>query len=118
KAMADVRGGVGQNINTATGQEVHSKGGWAEALYTFSPLYTFGTGFTLDDPKDEDVVAFTGANQAAVGRTQNRSYYIVNRFNPGGGFTVGLDWMLFKTKYRGIAPGTNNRWNFWLQHNF
>jgi hypothetical protein len=118
KAMADVRGGVGQNINPITGEEVHSSGGWAELMYQFSPLYSFGAGFTLDDPDDNQVVPFTGANQTAVGRTQNRSYYIVNRFNPGGGFVVGVDWMLFKTKFRGLAPGSSNRWNIWLQHNF
>src|SRR5207244_3245362 len=86
KALADVRGGVGQNINTITGQEVHAKGGWAELLYTFNSLYTLGGGFTVDDPDTGDVVPFTGANQTAVGRTRNRAYYIVNRFNPGGGF--------------------------------
>jgi hypothetical protein len=110
KGLADVRGGVGQNINTLTGQEIHAAGGWAELMYQFSPLYTLGGGFTLDDPDDKDV--------PAGGRTQNRSYYVVNRLNPGGGFTLGVDWMLFKTKYRGLQAGTNHRWNIWLQHNF
>jgi hypothetical protein len=118
KALADVRGGVGQNINTITGEEVHAKGGWAELLYQFSSFYTLGGGFTLDDPENDDVTPFTGANQTAVGRTRNRSYYVVNRFNPGGGLVIGLDWMLFDTQFRGLRSGSSNRWNFWIQHNF
>ncbi|MBI3910042.1 MAG: hypothetical protein HY320_03810 [Armatimonadetes bacterium] len=118
KALADVRGGVGQNINTITGEEVHSHGGWAELLYQFNEIYTLGGGFTIDDPKNEDVTPFTGANQTAVGRTLNRSYYVVNRLNLGSGLTVGIDWMLFHTQFRGLDPGTNNRWNIWLRHAF
>jgi hypothetical protein len=118
KALADVRGGVGQNINTLTGEEVRSIGGWAEMLYTLNDWYTLGGGFTVDNPRDRDVTPFTGANQTAVGRTLNQSYYIVNRFNIGSGFVVGLDWMLFRTKFRGLESGSSNRWNLWVQHNF
>jgi hypothetical protein len=118
KALADIRGGVGQNVNAVTGETVSATGGWAEALYQWNSLYTLGGGFTLDDPDNGDVTPFTGANQTAVGRTLNRSYYIVNRFNPGGGLVIGLDWMLFQTKFRGLDSGSNNRWNLWLQQNF
>jgi hypothetical protein len=118
KALSDVRGGVGQSVNTVTGREVRASGGWAEALYQWSDLYTLGGGFTLDDPIDRDVTPFTGANQTATGRTQNRTYYLVNRFSLGNGLTMGVDWMLFRTKFRGLAPGSSNRWNAWVQHNF
>jgi hypothetical protein len=118
KALADVRGGVGQNVNAVTGETVHAKGGWAEALYQWSDLWTLGGGFTIDDPDNDEVTPFTGANQTAVGRTLNRSYYVVNRFNPGGGLVIGLDWMLFRTKFQGLDSGSNNRWNLWLQQNF
>jgi hypothetical protein len=119
KALSDVRGGVGQSVNIVTGQEIRANGGWAELLYLVNPIYTLGGGFTLDDPFDRDVVAFNGTdNQTAVGRTQNRSYYIVNRLNLGSGLIVGVDWMFFRTKFRGLAPGSSNRWNTWIQHNF
>lgn len=118
KALADVRGGVGQNINTITGQAVHSRGGWAEMLYQWNSVYTLGGGYTVDSPDSNDVTPFTGNNQTSVGRTLNRSYYIVNHFSPGGGLALGLDWMFFRTKYRGLSPGSSNRWNLWLQQNF
>jgi hypothetical protein len=118
KALADVRGGAGQNLNTISGEEVHSKGGWAELLYAFNKTYTLGGGFTIDDPTDRDVTPFTGMNQTAVGRTLNRSYYVINRLNLGGGMVVGIDWMLFHTDFRRLSSGENNRWNLWFQHNF
>jgi hypothetical protein len=118
RGLADIRGGVGQDINGITGAEVHSKGGWAELLYQFSDLYTLGGGLTIDDPDDEDVTPFTGTNQTAAGRTLNRTYYVVNRLNFGSNFTVGVDWMLFQTKYRGLSPGSSNRWNIWFRHAF
>jgi hypothetical protein len=31
---------------------------------------------------------------------------------------VGLDWMLFHTRFRGLEAGSSNRWNLWVQHNF
>jgi hypothetical protein len=119
KALADVRGGVGQNINTITGQEVRARGGWAELLYQLNDVYTLGGGFTLDDPIDRDVTPFNGTNnQTAVGRTQNRSYYLVNRLNLGSGLMLGIDWMFFRTTFRGLSSGSSNRWNTWLHHNF
>ncbi len=125
KTLADIRGGVGQNVNVITGQEIHAQGGWAEALYAFTDWYTLGVGFTIDDPEDSEVTPFVvraGETQNAAlirtGRTLNRSYYVVNRFPLGSGLLLGIDWMLFHTTFRGIAPGSNNRWNAWIQHNF
>ena len=31
---------------------------------------------------------------------------------------LGLDWMAFRTEFRGLRPGSNSRWNLWLQQNF
>lgn len=118
--MADIRGGVGQNLNAITGGNVRSHGGWAEVLYQATPFYTVGGGFTIDDPENRDVTPFVPAssNQTSVGRTLNRAYYLVNHFNLGGGFLMGADVMFFHTDYRGLPSGSNTRFNFWLQHNF
>lgn len=123
RGLADVRGGIGQSINPLTGDAVHSKGGWAEALYQFNKVYTLGAGVTVDNPDDDDLPAFgegtsKTTNFDLVGRTHNRAYYIANRFNLGSGFLVGLDWMLFDTSYKHAERAVSNRWNFWLQHNF
>lgn len=118
RGLADIRGGVGQDINAITGQTIHSKGAWGELSYQFNPVYTLGAGFTLDNPEDSEVTPFTGANHALVGRTINRTLYIANRFNLGSGFVFGVDWMLFNTHFRGLSPGSNSRINAYLQHSF
>jgi hypothetical protein len=127
KALADIRGGVGQDINAITGDTIRSMGGWAELQYQVARFYTVGGGFTIDDPTNSDVTPFLpptpgpppfAGNATAVGRTLNRTLYLTNRFNLGSGFTVGVDWMLFHTEFRGLPDGENNRWNIWLRHGF
>lgn len=118
RGLGDVRGGAGQSVNPLSGKEVRTVGGWGELLYQTGKRHTLGAGFSLDNPIDADVTPFTGANYAATGRTLNQSHYVINRFQLGGGVTVGADWMLFRTRYRGLAPGTSNRWNVWLQYAF
>jgi hypothetical protein len=118
EGLADVRGNVGQDINAITGETIDGVGGWAELQYQFTPIYTLGAGFTIDDPDNDEVTPFTGANQTAVGRTLNRTYYVVNRFNLGNGFTIGADWMFFHTRFRGLPTGGNNRWNLWVRQAF
>lgn len=118
KGLADIRGGVGQSINPLTGEGIHAHGGWAELFYQATNVYGIGTGFTVDDPEDDEVERFTDANATSTGRTLNRTYYVANRFNFGSGLTLGVDWMLFQTHFRGLEPGTNNRWNVWLRHDF
>ena len=36
----------------------------------------------------------------------------------GGGLVIGIDYMYFRTKFRGLSSGSNNRWNLWIQQNF
>jgi hypothetical protein len=105
-------------VKAGSVRAVDSKGGWAELFYQVNDVYGLGGGFTVDSPDNEDVTPFNGSNFTATGRTLNRTYYIVNRFNLGSGFVAGIDWMLFHTEFRGLTPGTSNRWNIWLQHNF
>lgn len=116
--LADIRGGVGQSINTVTGDVIPAHGGWAELTYRTGDFYSVSGGFTIDDPDNGKVEAFTGSNAATTGRTLNRTAYVANRFNVGNGLLIGVDWMLFDTHYRGLASGNNSRWNLWLQHSF
>ena len=53
--LSDFRGGVGQGVNAATGGEIRSKGGWLELSWQYSPKHRLAFGYTIDDPKDDDV---------------------------------------------------------------
>lgn len=108
--LSDVRGGIGQGINTATGQEIDSEGGWLELGVQLNKVYSIYGGATLDDPDDDDL--------AAGGRTENRSWYLVNRFRVGQPFLIGVDYLRWTTEYLGLEDGTDNRWNLYLVYNF
>lgn len=108
--LSDFRGGVGQGVVAASGVEVRSRGGWAEAGGRTSAPHSIFAGISLDDPDDADLPAF--------GRTRNRAWWIVNRFEIPGPLLVGLDYVRWKTEFEGLAPGTDNRINAYLQYGY
>jgi len=57
KNLADVRGGIGSNINAGTGNEIRARGGWAQLNYKLDANFTFHFGWSIDDPIGRDVAA-------------------------------------------------------------
>lgn len=108
--LSDVRGGIGQGINTATGAAIRSRGGWIEASIKAHSIFTIHPGFTIDDPRDEDI--------PLQGRTRNRAIWIANRFALGGGFLIGADYLRWITDYKGLQRGADHRFNLFLQYTF
>ncbi len=111
KGLGDVRGGIGQSINTATGRVIHASGGWAEVAFKASSFYTISGGTALDSPDASDITA-------ANGRVRNRVHYITNRFNAGRGLSFGFDYGRWETRFKALPRGTNNRFNLYVQQAF
>ncbi|MCS6861474.1 MAG: hypothetical protein NZT92_14275 [Abditibacteriales bacterium] len=111
KNLSDVRGGIGQGIDVPTGKEVSAKGGWLEVSYRVSPRYTFNVGMTLDQPDASDLTP-------ASARTRNSTLYLTNRYSFGNGLSMGFDWAYWKTKFKALPTGTNNRFTFFVQQDF
>ena len=111
KGLGDVRGGIGQSINTATGRVIDASGGWGELSYKLNDHYTASFGTTLDNPEASDITA-------ANGRVRNRVFYITNRFSAGRGLLFGFDYGRWQTKYKALPTGTNNRFNLFVQQGF
>jgi hypothetical protein len=108
--LSDVRGGVGQGVNTATGEEIEAQGGWVELGFQATPLYGVYAGVTRDDPEDGDV--------PSRGRTRNGAWYLVNRLKLAKTFTIGLDYLKWTTDYKDLAEGEDNRFNLYLIYDF
>jgi hypothetical protein len=108
--LSDFRGGVGQGVNTTTGDEVQSFGGWAELGMNLSNTHRMALGYTLDDPEDSDI--------AAGGRTKNSAFYIHNRFTVGNNVDVGLNVLFWSTEFAGSATGRDTRFNFYIARKF
>ena len=108
--LSDVRGGAGQGINLATGREIRGRGGWAETNLKLTSYFTVSPGFSVDDPVDVDV--------PANGRTRNGAFFVSNRFAPNNTFLIGADYLRWKTNFKGLQSGIDNRVNIFLQYNF
>ena len=99
--LSDVRGGIGQGVNTATGQEIESKGGWAELGVKATDKVTLTAGGTIDDPKDTHL--------SIGGRTLNYSLYGVYAYRPASAFQIAAEYLYWKTEYNALSEGKANR---------
>lgn len=108
--LLDTRGGAGQGVNLTTGQEIRSRGGWSELTLKASKYWTLHPGYTVDDPVDRDL--------PNGGRTRNRAFYLGNRFTPSANFLIGLDYLRWRTDYKGFQPGVDNRVNIFFAYIF
>jgi len=99
--LSDVRGGIGQSVNTTTGKEIESKGGWAELGVKATQTITLTVGGTIDDPTD--------AHLSVGGRTLNYSLYGVYQYRPVSAFQIAAEYLYWKTEYSGLAAGKANR---------
>lgn len=117
--LGDVRGGIGQTINTATGSEIASQGGWAELVYSYTAKTRFHVGATLDDPDNDDL----SLTLASANRRRNQSAYVGTVVDWDSGVRTGLDCTYWQTDYTG-ADGTNGssgnavRVDLWFMFNF
>lgn len=48
-------GAIGQGVNVALGREIEAQGGWVQLLWDPTDKLAFGFGYSVDDPKDEDL---------------------------------------------------------------
>ena len=110
EGMGDFRGGAGQTANTATGDTIGGRGGWIELGFDAAPRSTLYVGYTMDDPDDGDV--------PNGGRIENGAWYIANRLRFGTPFTLGMEYLRWTTRYRGLSPGADNRFDLYAIYNF
>jgi hypothetical protein len=109
-ALSDVRGGIGQSVNLATGREIDSLGGWLELGLKTSSIHFVALGWTQDDPANQDL--------PIGGRTLNRAWYLVNQLRLGPAFLLGLDYLRWTTGYLGLPQGTDHRFNLYGVYTF
>lgn len=107
--LGDFRGGIGQSFNVTTGRAVESRGGWVE-LGLRRGRYGLSTGLTIDDPQDGEV--------ADGAPTQNRAWYVTNQLRVASPVTAGVDYIYWRTEFKGVNEGTDNRVNAYLAYTF
>jgi hypothetical protein len=113
--LSDFRGGIAQTIDTVTGEEIASRGGWVEVGVKVGS-FLISPGYATDDPRNRDVPA--GTTQANAGRVQNRAWYLSNRWQPDPSFLLGFDFLRWITDYKAFESGVDNRVNVYFQYIF
>ena len=101
--LSDIRGGIDQGINLATGEEIDSTGGWVEAVVVPNPRHMIAAGGTFDNPDHEDV--------ADGGREKNYTFYLVHRYRPVQTIQLGFEYIRWFTGYKHAPDGTANRFD-------
>ncbi|HYE99825.1 MAG TPA: hypothetical protein VEJ18_12985 [Planctomycetota bacterium] len=112
KNVDDIRGGIFQGVNIATGDEIDAAGGWVEAGFPVLPWYTPVVGVSMDDPDDTDLTA-------SAARDLNRVHYVAQRFRFGP-VEAGADWMRWKTEYAGgsVRGAVDHRFSLFFAYHF
>jgi hypothetical protein len=97
--LSDWRGGSAQGVNTMTGREIESSGGWTEFQFAPSEFYSLALGMTADNPLDSDLVG------NATSRTLNWTWYVGNRLSFGGGLSLHVNAEFWNTDYLTLSGG-------------
>jgi hypothetical protein len=108
--LDDIRGGIGQGINSGTGKSIGTVGGWGEVRLKASPQWTLAAGGSMDDPDDADVG--TGM------RTRNTSFYGAAHLSALDGVLFALEFIHWQTDYVGGPDGDANRVDLWASRSF
>ncbi|HEX6813053.1 MAG TPA: hypothetical protein VF384_15620 [Planctomycetota bacterium] len=122
--LGDIRGGMGQTINTdpasaAFGDGIRSSGGWTEVVYAYTAKTKFHLGATMDDPENDDL----STTLASANKRLNQAAYIGTVVDWDNGVRTGFDTIYWQSEYMG-PNGTNGslgntlRFNLYFQLNF
>ncbi len=113
--LSDIRGGIGQNVNILTGEEIHAMGGWAQLATKPTDKTQLYVGGSVDDPDDDDAPSFAEVDDADLdavtytGRTLNWVGFLSSRYRPWQPFQIALEYYYWVTEYKGLDRGIDNR---------
>ena len=82
---------IGQGVTTAAPQ-MRNVGAWGQLNVAPSPIWSFGLGGGVDDPRDDDV--------PANGRIKNDAFALYFTTHPSGPLLLSAEWRRLLTKYQ------------------
>lgn len=92
-------GGIGQGVCPCVRVPIHSRGGWGELWYDWTPRLHTHAGYGLDDPRDNDFL---------FGRTYNQFFFANVLVDVSERLSTGLEVSYWKTLYQerrvGLIP--------------
>jgi hypothetical protein len=106
--LSDVRGGIGQAVNTTDGDVIASAGGWGELGAAPFAWWSLHAGGSIDSP--------TAVSPGQ--RSRNYTIFGATRFRPWKPFTVAIEYVRWVTEYEGFGEGNAHRGNIWTSFTF
>lgn len=103
---ADIGGGIGQGVNPVTGRTIRSLGGWFEVAAVPTRKHMLAVGGSGDFAREADL--------EMGDRSANGTVYGVLRYKPRQSLQLGLEYLYWKTTYKGMAAGVANRFDMHL----
>ena len=101
--VADIGGGIGQSVNAVTGRTIRAYGGWAELAIVPTKKHMVALGGSGDFAREDDL--------EMGDRQKNGTAYGVIRYKPKASLQLGVEYLYWKTLYKGMSGGTANRFN-------
>jgi hypothetical protein len=99
--LSQFLGGIGQGINTTTGKEISTKGGWVAASINPSNKWRYNTGFSMENADRDDL------NDG--GRSLNSSIFGNAIYSINKNTEVGLEISRWRTDYKNERDGDDLR---------
>ena len=103
KNLSDLRGGIGQGVNTISDKEIRTQGYWAEANIKPADRVRLAAGYGTDAPNRKDIE--TGYP------VLNRAAWAVVQVTPVDDFRVGFEVLPWSTEYKNEAILNSLRFN-------
>lgn len=107
KNLDDVRGGIFQGVNSVTGAEIESTGGFVELNWKATPTLILLGGFSTDDPNDDDL----GVNAPS----DNQIAYVAANWKFDA-VRIGIELSNWVTSYSDLEEGDANRIAVWIAY--
>jgi len=99
--LADIGGGIGQNINPMTRDSIHGAGGWFELAALASSHHMLALGTSIDTARPSDL--------GDGDRERNQTIYGVLRYKPLDALQLGVEYAHWRTRYKAAPDGVANR---------
>lgn len=107
--LSSFMGGILQGIDPITHEEIRSTGGWFDVWYDWTPQLHSHTGYSIDDPNNEDVHR---------GRTYNECYFGNVVYDWSDALSTGLEVSVWQTNWVGYSAGKDERFEFQVKYRF
>ena len=103
---ADIGGSVGRSIDPMTGRRTHAVGGWFEVAAAPTKKHVLAVGGSGDLASLDDVMPGD--------RSGNGTVYSALRYKPKPSLQLGVEYLYWKTLYRGAGAAIANRFDLHL----